>query len=133
MLCPLVVRAARRFWKRKRYFSSGRTPSQSSALNTIEREGPITVGDLAKAEGVSSPMVTKVAKTLEQMALVTRTIDVDDRRVCRLDLTVEGRRRLEKNRSRKNAWLAKRLRSLPPDDLDAVQAFLPVIAKITAD
>jgi DNA-binding MarR family transcriptional regulator len=107
------------------------TPSQASALATIDKEGPLTVGELARAEGVSSPMVTKVAKALEEMGLVTRTPDVQDRRVCLVALTLEGRRRLERNRVRKNAWLAKRLRTLSPDDLAALAAAIPVIERIS--
>ena len=42
------------------------SPSQASALATISRRGPLTVGELAKAEHVSSPMITKIAKGLEE-------------------------------------------------------------------
>src|ERR1700704_6005236 len=81
------------------------TASQASALATINRDGPLTVGDLAKAEHVSSPMITKIAKGLEEEGLVTRTVDPTDKRVTQLAITKEGRRRLEISRSRKNAGL----------------------------
>ena len=49
------------------------TPSQASALASISRRGPLTVGDLAKAEHVSSPMITKICpwRTLKATSLCT--------------------------------------------------------------
>ena len=96
------------------------TASQASALATISRRGPLTVGELAKAEHVSSPMITKIAKGLEEEGLVTRTVDVIDKRVTQLAITKEGERRLERSRSRKNAWLAKQFDNLSPSELAAI-------------
>ena len=108
------------------------TASQASALATISRRGPMTVGELAKSEQVSSPMITKIAKGLEEEGLVTRTIDPTDKRVTQLAITKDGERRLERSRSRKNAWLAKQLQHLSASELDAVDAIIPVLERITA-
>src|SRR4030088_2514077 len=83
------------------------TASQAAALAPLNRDGPLTVGELAKAEHVSSPMITKIAKGLEEEGLVTRSVDSTDKRVTQLAITQEGERRLERSRSRKNAWLAR--------------------------
>src|SRR5438874_11165085 len=108
------------------------TASQASALATISRRGPLTVGELAKAEHVSSPMITKIAKGLEEEGLVTRTVDAADKRVTQLAITRSGERRLERSRSRKNAWLAKQLQSLSSAELEAINAVIPVLERITA-
>ena len=108
------------------------TASQASALATISRRGPMTVGELAKSEQVSSPMITKIAKGLEEEGLVTRTIDPTDKRVTQLAITKDGERRLERSRSRKNAWLAKQLQHLSASELDAIDAIIPVLERITA-
>jgi len=107
------------------------TASQASALATISRRGPLTVGELAKAEHVSSPMVTKIAKGLEEDGLVTRTADPTDKRVTNLAITKEGERRLERSRSRKNAWLAKKLQGLSADELSAIESVIPVLERLT--
>jgi len=73
------------------------TASQASALATISRRGPMTVGELAKAEQVSSPMITKIAKGLEEGGLVTRTVDASDKRVTQLAITKEGERAFRKH------------------------------------
>jgi DNA-binding MarR family transcriptional regulator len=110
------------------------TASQASALATIHRRGgAVTVGELADIERVSSPMITKIAKNLEELGLVTRTVDSADRRVTRLAITPEGQRRLERSRRRKNAWLATRLRTLDEADLAAIEAIIPVLERISAD
>src|ERR1700730_1739145 len=100
-----------------RHHNGDITASQASALATINRDGPLTVGELAKAEHVSSPMITKIAKGLEEEGLVTRSADSTDKRVTHLAITTEGERRLERSRRRKNAWLARQLQGLSPDEL----------------
>ena|SRR5438445_4610680 len=106
------------------------TASQASALATISRRGPLTVGELAKAEHISSPMVTKIAKGLEEDGLVTRTADPTDKRVTNLAITKEGERRLERSRSRKNAWLARKLQALSADERAAIESVIPVLERL---
>jgi len=107
------------------------TATQASALGSIARLGPLTVGDLAEIEHVSSPMITKVAKALEEIGLVTRSADPADGRVTRLALTKEGERRLERSRNRKNAWLARQLRSLDAEELAAIETVIPLLQRLT--
>jgi DNA-binding MarR family transcriptional regulator len=107
------------------------TASQASALATISRRGPLTVGELAKAEHVSSPAITKIAKGLEEEGLVTRTVDAADKRVTQMAITKAGERRLERSRSRKNAWLARQFDNLSAEELDAISAVIPVLERIT--
>jgi len=109
------------------------TAGQASALGTISKRGPLTVGELAELERVTSPMITKIAKNLEAAALVTRTVDPADRRVTRLALTPEGSARLERNRSRKNAWLATRLHSLSDDEVETLEAAIPLLERLADD
>ena len=51
---------------------AGMTPGQMSALGTVDRLEPITLGDLAAAERVTPPMATKLANALEEKGLVER-------------------------------------------------------------
>ena len=77
-------------------------------------------------------MITKVVKVLEEAGLVRKEVDATDRRVSRLSLTSEGARRLERSRTRKNAWLAKRLRSLNDHEIAALEAAIPVLERLSA-
>ena len=93
------------------------TPSLLSALHTVAGLGEATLGDLAEAERLQPSTVTVLAGRLEERGLITRQPDPSDRRVVRVRLSAEGRRLVERSRHRKTAYLARRLRSLPPDDL----------------
>ena len=109
------------------------TASQASALGSIAKHGPLTVGELAERERVTSPMITKIAKNLEEAGLVTRSPDPTDRRVTRLALTAQGSKRLERNRTRKDAWLATRLADLDDADLATIEAFIPLLERLAKD
>src|SRR4051794_34738927 len=58
----------------------GLTPSQLTALATISREGPLTLGALAETEHVSPPTITKVVEKLEALGFIERHGDPADRR-----------------------------------------------------
>ena len=92
------------------------SPSQIAALSSVERLGPITLGDLAAVERVQPPTLTRIVAALEEAGLVSRHIDEHDRRIARAQVTVAGRRFLERSRGRKDAYLADRIRVLDADD-----------------
>ena len=108
-----VARMSRRL---RQEGSADITPSQYSALATIEVQGPLTLGELAAIERVQPPTMTRIVANLEETGLVTREVDAQDRRVARVSVTAAGHKLIERSRRRRNAWIAARLRQLPPDD-----------------
>ena len=92
------------------------TPSQLSALSSVDRLGPITLGELATVERVQPPSMTRIVTGLEEAGLVVRKVDERDRRVARVETTVAGQRFLERSRGRKNAYLAARIRTMSAED-----------------
>lgn len=90
--------------------------SQLSALATIDRRGPMTLGDLAATEKVQPPSMTRVVSRLEEAGLVDRQVWEQDRRVARVQVTTAGQQLLQRSRTRKDAYLARRLRTLDPAD-----------------
>lgn len=111
----------------------GITPSQLSALVSIEREGPVTLGALAGLEGVQPPTMTRIVAGLEENGLVVREVDPADRRIARVRLSQQGRRLLERNRSRKTAYLAARLRDLGPEDREVLARAAELLERMTED
>ena len=99
----------------------GLSAARLSALSVVGFGGPRTLGELAAAEQVQPPTMTRIVAALEQDGLVTRTADPEDRRVFRVQITDKGRRILEQGRSRRTALLAEQLRALSPDDLATVE------------
>lgn len=111
---------------------AGLSPSQQSALASIDLHGPLTLGRLAKIEQVAPPTVTKVVARLEEDGLVVRTVDTTDRRIVQVRITAAGRRRLEHSRNRRNAWLARRLRTIDPEQRRHLEAALPLLEALAA-
>lgn len=108
----------------------GVSPSQLSALATVEARGPVTLGELAAAERVTPPTMTRIVAALEELGFVTRAIDPIDRRIARAAITRSGVKFLERTRNRKNAYLASRLRRLSQQDLEAVERALPILERL---
>ena len=101
-----------------------------SALTVVERLGPITLGDLAGFERVRPPTMTRIVARLEDDGLVEREPDESDGRVTRLRLSSTGRKLIAKNRTRKDAYLADRLRRLSPRERSRLQAGIRVIQRL---
>lgn len=110
-----VTRLARQM---RQQTDTGLSPTLLVTLATVELSGPLTLGDLAVREQVAPPTITRAVTGLEANGLVVRRVDPADRRVVRVEVTPAGRRLLERARTRKNAWLARRLRDLTPDDVE---------------
>ena len=80
-----------------------------SALVTIEKQGPLSLGDLASIEQIAPATVTKIVTKLLDQGLISRTTDPEDRRVSLVELTPAGADQLAASRSRRNAFLATQL------------------------
>ena len=105
-----VMRLARRL--RQERATDTYTVSQLSALATLDRDGPLTLGALASAEKVQPPSMTRIVASLEQTGLVRRTPHPTDGRQILLRATPEGSKLLAADRKRRDAWLACRLAEL---------------------
>src|SRR2546423_13827260 len=79
-----VTRLARRLRQETQNADGDVPPSGLSALSSIERLGPLTLGELSAVERVQPPTMTKVVAGLESLGLVSRTVDPADRRVARV-------------------------------------------------
>lgn len=121
-----VNRLARRL---RQHADTDISPSQLSALATLVRNGPHAIGDLSAAERVKPPTMTRVVASLEDLGLVTRTIDPTDRRVAHVATTPRGERLIARSRSRKDAYLAARIHSLSPADRIAVERAATVLQR----
>jgi DNA-binding MarR family transcriptional regulator len=106
------------------------TASQFSALSSISHYGPVTLGKLASVERLRPPTVTRMVSFLEESGLVLRRPDAEDRRICRVELTDFGRDLLERSRSRKDAYLATRLATLAPQELDVLRDATAVLERL---
>jgi DNA-binding MarR family transcriptional regulator len=103
-----ITRTARRL---RQEAGEALSPSQGAALAVIERHGP-----LAARERIQRPTATRVLARLEEAGLVVRAADPADRRSSLVSVSPAGTALLEQLRTRKDAFLSRRLEQLGPDD-----------------
>jgi DNA-binding MarR family transcriptional regulator len=108
------------------------TLNQLSAMGTLARRGPITLGELAAAERVQPPSMTRIVSGLEGLGLVAREPDANDRRLVIVRLADEGKAKLAADRRRRDAWLNQRLRELTPDEREVLRRAVPVLEKLAS-
>src|SRR4051812_22736905 len=88
-------------------------PAQASALSVLVFGGPMSLKELARAEQVRPPTISRVVRGLERAKLVQRHVASDDRRRIPLAPTKQGHALLQEGRRRRVALLADGLRALP--------------------
>ena len=122
-----LARLARRL---RRHESVGLTPTQLSALSTVERSGPMRLGDLAAAEGIAPSTLTRLVTALEDSGYVRRCADPSDARASTLAITPHGHEMLERLRGETTMLLARNLTQLTPEQRAALAAALPVLERL---
>ncbi|HEU4528769.1 MAG TPA: MarR family transcriptional regulator [Actinomycetota bacterium] len=122
-----VTRLAR---KLRQEAEPGISPSQLVALSTIERAGPMTMGELCAAEQVQPPSMTRTVAGLVEAGLVTRDVDPTDRRVAWLSVTPDGAKLLTRSRRRKEEYLARELRRLEPRELATLDRAAEILTRL---
>ena len=83
------------------------TSSQVSVLLRLERDGPATVSNLARAEAMRPQSMSAVIAPLEAAGLVSGTPDPNDGRQTILSLTDESRERIRASRALREDWLVR--------------------------
>jgi DNA-binding MarR family transcriptional regulator len=122
-----VMRLARRL----RQQTEGEiTASQLSALSSVSRLGPLTLGALAAVERVRPPTMTRIVGHLEAAGLLVRRPAPADRRSAEVALSPSGRELLDRSRTRKDAYLAERLATLGPDELAVLRRAAAVLERL---
>jgi DNA-binding MarR family transcriptional regulator len=119
-----LARLARRLRKHE---LAGLTPTQLAALATVERSGPMRLGDLAAAEGIAPSTLTRLVTALEESGYVRRHADPSDARASTLVITPRGHNTLERLRTESTLVLAASLRLLTPEQRSVLAEALPVL------
>jgi len=109
---------------------SGLTAPRLSALSVIVFGGPIAMSDLAAAEQVRLPTISRLVTDLEREGLVKRSPDAKDRRVLRVAATRKGRRLLKEGRERRVSRLAAELAKLPARESRLLSEAAEILARL---
>lgn len=111
---------------------TGATPAQLSALSVL-MSGPKTLGDLAAAEQVRPPTISRLTAEMERIGLIRRLADPDDARVVRAEMTAKGRRVLGKGRELRIADIEGRVRRLDNSAVETLEKAVKVIEGMLRD
>jgi DNA-binding MarR family transcriptional regulator len=128
-----VSRLARRL--RAERIAQGLQPAlsdtQLAALAALATHAAMTPGELAEHEKVQPPSMTRVIAALEERNLVMRAPHPTDGRQVSLTVTEEGRQLVQQLRRLREAWLARRLRELSPQERATLRAAAPILEKLS--
>ena len=102
---------------RKRDAATGEGPARLSALSVLVFGGPMTLGQLAAAEQVKPPTMSRIVNGLEHSRLAERRSDSSDARRVRIHATARGERLLQQGRRRRIEYLAGHLGHLTRREL----------------
>jgi DNA-binding MarR family transcriptional regulator len=104
--------------------------TQKSVIVRLDKDGPITAADLARAEGVKSQSMGTAIATLEKVGLVERKAHPTDGRQMNIVLTSTGKTMRKTTREAKHTWLAHALKKLDKKELEKLFAAGEVIKKL---
>lgn len=125
-----VARLARRL---RQLSMGGLTPSQASILSTLDRHGPLVMGEIAAHEGISKPSATGIVGRLLERGLVGKTADPDDGRFSIVEVTPAGERLLEARRQERTAHLAGWIEELDESDRAVLERAVVLLERMIED
>lgn len=115
---------------RRQDASSGEGPARLSALSVLVFGGSMSLGELAAAEQVRPPTMTRIVAGLERSGLARRAPDATDGRRVRIHATEKGRRLLLLARKRRIEYLAEGLRNLDGTELSRLETAIQVLESV---
>src|SRR5947209_11054175 len=111
--------------------SSGLSAPRLSALSVLVFGGPMSLADLAAAEQVRPPTMSRIVDALVEAKLVTRETAPGDRRSVRIAATGEGRKVMEAGRERRVRALAERVARLAASERRALARGIEILEQVT--
>jgi len=116
---------------RKEDDQTGVTPGRLSALSVLVFGGAMRMTDLARAEHVKPPTMTRIVAALEAAKLATRRSNRSDARSAVIQATSRGTRLMHQGRRRRVLRLSRVLKTLPPDDLAILARAAEIIETVS--
>ena len=117
---------------RKEDDASGLSAPRLSALSVVVFGGPLTLGQLARAEQVKPPTMTRIVTGLEKEGLVKRKGDRGDRRLTRIAATAKGQKVLFAGRARRVEKLAIAVRRMEKTELAELRRGVQLLGDVVA-
>ena len=123
-----AIRLIRRL--RKSDEASGLAAPKLSALSVLVFGGPHTVKELAAAEQVRAPTMSRLLAELEAAGLVQKARDPEDGRIVRVQASARGRQLLEAGKSRRLEVIEGQIRTLDAHERRQLSAAVGIVEKL---
>jgi DNA-binding MarR family transcriptional regulator len=101
-----------------------------SVLGVLLRHGEQTIGQLAAHERVQPPSMTRTVNCLVDDEYAVRRPSETDGRSTLIAISDKGREVILADRRRRDAWLARRLKDLTPEERDLLRQVAPLIERL---
>lgn len=101
-----------------------------SVLGVLLRHGESTIGQLAAHERVQPPSMTRTVSWLVEEGYAVRRPSETDGRSTLVEISDKGRDMLLADRRRRDAWLARQLKDLSPEERELLRGIVPLIEKL---
>ena len=108
---------------------TGISPAQLSALSVL-MSGPKTLGDLAAAEQVRPPTMSRLVSEMERAGVARKVADREDARVVRVHATAKGLRALSRGRAMRIEAIERLLSGLDADEHATLDAAVGAIERL---
>ena len=109
------------------------TIAQISAMQSLQAAGALTPRELAEAERVQPPTMTRIIARLEERGLIQRTPHPTDGRQVILAPSPEGRQMLGEYQRVRDEWLAQRVARLSAEERETLHRAAEILARIAKD
>jgi DNA-binding MarR family transcriptional regulator len=104
---------------------------RASALALVVKHRGISMTDLAAAESVAMPTMTRMVDALEEQGLIVRKRGSEDRRSVLLAATARGRELVERARGQRVEAIARAVARLEPAEVEELARAAPVLERLT--
>ena len=133
-LAARLRQAVTRMNRRLRATSLGEiSPAQASMLATIEMLDAPSLGELAAAEQIQPPSVTRPVKGLQESGHIVQKTDENDRRTTRVAISPQGKRALNEIRDRKTQFLNSKLSDLSTKELHKAEEMVALLERLLGE
>ena len=102
---------------------------RASALSVLVFRGPQSLGELAAAEGVKAPTMSRLVKAMQSEGLVRTEVTSHDQRQIRIAASERGRRLMLKGRALRLAAVAKLFENATPAEAKALETVVKLLAR----
>jgi DNA-binding MarR family transcriptional regulator len=132
-LRAVIGQLSRRLRRTAAGSAAGLTPTKTSILLAVVREGQMRLSAIAEAEGINPTMLSRVVAALTDAGLIERMSDESDRRAAWVRATPAARKLVEKIRRERTAALNQALAGLDEPDRRQIEQALPAFERLAAE